>query len=206
MNNRSETQQRILDAAIKYFGSKGYHGTATSEVAKEANVAQGTIFKYYKTKKDLLRGVLEHIVRDIIPSIMHQSFDEILKQCQEGDPKEVIKQLLLQKAENISQNINCIKIMAMEVHYHDDIREEYFGCVVPSFIEFLEGVYSKGVSKGVFRNINPRTAARSFASMFVFLVMDKNLIFTHLNMSSELDSIIDLYLNGVCNKKEGEQC
>ncbi len=42
---------RILEAAVDMFGEKGYASTSTSEIAKRAGVAEGTIFRYYKTKK-----------------------------------------------------------------------------------------------------------------------------------------------------------
>jgi AcrR family transcriptional regulator len=45
------SQQRILDAAVEAFAEQGYSGTATSEIARRAGVAEGTIFRYYPTKK-----------------------------------------------------------------------------------------------------------------------------------------------------------
>jgi len=42
----SKRQWDILDAATKIFAEKGYAGSRTSDIAKEANVAEGTIFRY----------------------------------------------------------------------------------------------------------------------------------------------------------------
>lgn len=47
----SEKQIKILEAAIEIFAEKGYASTSTSEIAKRAGVAEGTIFRHYKTKK-----------------------------------------------------------------------------------------------------------------------------------------------------------
>lgn len=44
-------QISILHAAIEVFSEKGYAAAATSEIAQKAGVAEGTIFRYYKTKK-----------------------------------------------------------------------------------------------------------------------------------------------------------
>lgn len=57
-DKRNERQMRILEAAVDMFGEKGYASTSTSEIAKRAGVAEGTIFRYYKTKKDLLLAVV----------------------------------------------------------------------------------------------------------------------------------------------------
>ncbi|MBN9286054.1 MULTISPECIES: TetR/AcrR family transcriptional regulator [Flavobacterium] len=49
-----DKQKEILAAALKLFVEYGFHGTATSKIAKEAGVANGTLFHYYKTKEDLI--------------------------------------------------------------------------------------------------------------------------------------------------------
>ena len=49
-----EKQQEILKAALKLFVAFGFHATPTSKIAKEAGVANGTLFHYYKTKDDLI--------------------------------------------------------------------------------------------------------------------------------------------------------
>lgn len=44
-------QISILEAAIEIFSDKGFSAASTSEIAQKAGVAEGTIFRYYKTKK-----------------------------------------------------------------------------------------------------------------------------------------------------------
>src|SRR5690554_2141452 len=50
----TEKQSRIIQAAVEIFSEKGYAASSTSEIAQKAGVAEGTIFRHYKTKKDLL--------------------------------------------------------------------------------------------------------------------------------------------------------
>ena len=45
---------RIIDAALKVFAAKGFYNTRISEIAREANVADGTIYLYFKNKDDIL--------------------------------------------------------------------------------------------------------------------------------------------------------
>lgn len=49
-----DKQKEILATALKLFVDNGFHGTATSKIAKESGVANGTLFHYYKTKEDLI--------------------------------------------------------------------------------------------------------------------------------------------------------
>lgn len=49
-----DKQQEILKAALYLFVELGFHGTPTSRIAKEAGVANGTLFHYFKTKDELI--------------------------------------------------------------------------------------------------------------------------------------------------------
>ncbi|HMI08046.1 MAG TPA: TetR/AcrR family transcriptional regulator [Flavobacterium sp.] len=49
-----DKQKEILAAALKLFVEFGFHGTPTSKIAKEAGVANGTLFHYYATKDELI--------------------------------------------------------------------------------------------------------------------------------------------------------
>ena len=49
-----DKRKQLLDAALKLFVEYGFHGTPTSLIAKEAGVANGTLFHYFTTKDDLV--------------------------------------------------------------------------------------------------------------------------------------------------------
>ncbi|WP_321507142.1 TetR/AcrR family transcriptional regulator [uncultured Methanoregula sp.] len=50
----SDKQEAILDAALRLFTKRGFFGTPTSLISKEAGVATGTLFFYFKTKEELI--------------------------------------------------------------------------------------------------------------------------------------------------------
>jgi len=52
-------QERILDAALVLFATRGYQATAVPEIAKAANVATGTIYRYFDTKDALLNALYQ---------------------------------------------------------------------------------------------------------------------------------------------------
>jgi TetR/AcrR family fatty acid metabolism transcriptional regulator len=54
-----ERRRTILRAAINVFASKGYHGCRIADVAKEAGVAYGLVYHYFKNKDELLETVFE---------------------------------------------------------------------------------------------------------------------------------------------------
>jgi AcrR family transcriptional regulator len=47
----------ILKAALKLFTERGFHGTSTAQISKDAGVATGTLFNYFPTKEDLINSL-----------------------------------------------------------------------------------------------------------------------------------------------------
>ncbi len=58
-------EEKILETALKLFVEFGFHGTPTSKIAKEAGVANGTLFHYFPTKEALIKELYLHIKNEL---------------------------------------------------------------------------------------------------------------------------------------------
>ncbi|MCG7496610.1 TetR/AcrR family transcriptional regulator [Vibrio sp. Of7-15] len=62
MTKRQQTREKILQAAWGSFAQNGYEATTTRQIAKQAGVADGTVFSHFPTKLSILReGMLEQL-------------------------------------------------------------------------------------------------------------------------------------------------
>jgi len=61
-----ERRERILDVARVLIGEHGYQGTTTAQIAREAQVPEGTLFEYFRTKRDLAFALLERDVESYV--------------------------------------------------------------------------------------------------------------------------------------------
>lgn len=57
--SRADKRELILDAAIKVFARSGYHGSRISDIAREAGIAYGLVYHYFKNKEEILRSIFE---------------------------------------------------------------------------------------------------------------------------------------------------
>ena len=55
----SDTREKILDTAFDMFYTKGYQGTGISEILKEANIHKGSLYHFFKSKKELALAVID---------------------------------------------------------------------------------------------------------------------------------------------------
>lgn len=58
--NAEAKKQAILEAALALFSARGFHGVAVPEVAVNAGVGTGTIYRYFDNKEALVNGVYRH--------------------------------------------------------------------------------------------------------------------------------------------------
>lgn len=79
----TEKQEQILMTALKLFAKKGFDGTSTAKVAKEACVSEGLIFKHFKNKDGLLTAVLnlgkERALEVYAPILSHENPKSVIK-------------------------------------------------------------------------------------------------------------------------------
>jgi AcrR family transcriptional regulator len=60
-----DKSQLIISTALALFVENGFHGTATSKIAQEANVANGTLFNYFPTKDILIVSIYNNIIQKL---------------------------------------------------------------------------------------------------------------------------------------------
>jgi AcrR family transcriptional regulator len=60
----------ILDAATRLFAERGLTAASTSEISKQAGVAEGTLFTYFKTKDDLINALYREIKLELADAMM----------------------------------------------------------------------------------------------------------------------------------------
>src|SRR5688572_12726875 len=64
--NKRRTKEQILEAALALFRKNGLDGTTTKQISKQAGIAEGTLFNYFKTKEDLALYFFQKETDDLI--------------------------------------------------------------------------------------------------------------------------------------------
>src|SRR5476649_2639258 len=109
----TEKQISVLLTAIDLFSEKGYEATSTSEIAKKANVAEGTIFRYYKTKKDLLFAIPTVLSKASLFETFFDDFNELWNSDHENF-ENFLRKLILNRKRFISETMPILKVIIQE--------------------------------------------------------------------------------------------
>lgn len=206
-SKREQTEERILEAAMNLFSEKGYAGSATSEIAKEAQVAEGTIFRYFPQKKDLLLKVVMKFIDIISEQIVMNPLEKIYEENQGAPPEVMLKKIIMDRVELFNKLGDHVKVILIEMQYHEEILELVANKIMLKVIRYGEKVYTDFVANGIFREeIAPVTAFRTMIGGVMLLLVQRRLMPgatpEGLELEAEVDMIIDILMNGM--KKRGE--
>jgi AcrR family transcriptional regulator len=203
--NLPEKEQKILEAAIDVFSERGFSGSTTSEIAKRAGVAEGTIFRYFKTKKDILRGILIQMLNLAGEPIIVEGVRKILLNTENKDLREVLKAFVKDRLEVLESVFPMIKIIITEALYHDDIREAFFQNIISKIFEIFTIFHRQMVERGLIREkVKALTMARSIIGNIVLFLVYKQFFankFNQQDMDQELDAVIDIIMCGISKPK-----
>jgi len=86
--NKGETRNKLLDAAARLFHEQGFAATGVATILREAGVNSGSLYHFFPSKEDLLKGVLERYTELLHPIVL-----EPVEQV-ETDPVERVFALL----------------------------------------------------------------------------------------------------------------
>ena len=193
------TKENIFNAAVKIFAQKGFSGATTSEIAKEANIAEGTIFRYYKTKKDLLRGIMFEYVDRFDEILDINSLERILEENNNKPLEDALKILLLNRYEVIEKSVDLFKILMYEMQFHEDIKKIHCEKVISRQDKLTNFLINKIVNQEEFRDIGQKRISRIFQSIIiaVFYSAYEEQNNPNFSIEKEIEIAVDVLLNGL---------
>lgn len=190
------TEQRrlqILEAAGRVFARKGYERSTTAEIAREAGVAEGTIFRYFETKKALLVNLMAFVIMESLTSL--------LKRIENKTTEEILKEILRNRLELIRENAPLFKLFFAESLFQEELRDKFIEEVVLRATATGEAFFREQQKQGNLRPVNPQIAFRCLMGMLgIFVVWSEFLggdKYVRFDDEEVLDTIISIYLDGV---------
>lgn len=207
MENIETTENRILKAALKLFSEKGFAATTTSEVAKEAEVAEGTIFRYFPRKTDLMKAVVILSIEKFGESIAIKPLRDILEDSGGKTLHTIFKEMATQRLELAEKHKDLIKIIWHEMAFNNEIKLAINNHIGRKARAILMDFFEELKKQGKVKQIPSYLAMRAFVFMIIGLFVERvHSSFineeTSISKEEELDYIIGIFLNGVAIEEE----
>jgi TetR/AcrR family transcriptional regulator len=192
------SRQRILDAALHEFSTKGLDGARVDEIARASAVNKNMIYHYFKSKEQLFIAVLEGVYE----AVRARQQDLVLRDL---DPVSAMRRLIERTADIWIELPEFNRLLASEnLHEARHVRQssKIIGMYNP-LIQSLRSILDRGVADGVFRsNIDPvdlyisitSLSAHYVAHRFTFEAIFKTKLMTPKKLQHRKEGIADMVL------------
>jgi TetR/AcrR family transcriptional regulator, fatty acid metabolism regulator protein len=156
-----DKRERILGAAERIFARHGFFAAKVSDVAKEAGVADGTIYLYFKSKDDLLIALFERRMLELT---------EALQGAIAGKPpREQLRAFIRMYLQKVHDEPAAAEVLTIELRQSSKFMKEYENPAFADFLRMLGGIIAAAQATGhVTSSIPAHVAAR-----MIFGVLDE---------------------------------
>jgi AcrR family transcriptional regulator len=157
------TRDKILEAALKLFSQKGFLGATTREIAREAGVAEVTLFRHFPSKEALFEEVIRRYsflpaLKGILPGLERAGYEEAML--------EIARRFL----ERLEERKDLIRIMLAERHLYPSQVKRIFGGFLGEMIRMLADYFRQLQATGILRDFDPDVGAKAFiGSLFAYV-------------------------------------
>jgi TetR/AcrR family transcriptional regulator, fatty acid metabolism regulator protein len=147
---------KIINAATKVFAKKGFFNARISDIAKEAKVADGTIYLYFNNKFDILISVFEEEIGSLIEQVQ-----KLL--AGEDDPRRMLEIFATKHLTVMKKNKNLAEVIQIELRQSAKLIKDYRNNKFSEYVNIISSIIKLGQEQNIYRqSIRPGIAKRAF--------------------------------------------
>jgi TetR/AcrR family fatty acid metabolism transcriptional regulator len=151
-SDKGDKRERILDAAERVFARHGFFSARVAEIARDAGVADGTIYLYFKSKDDLLISLFESRM-ELVTSRLSRAIAGA-----DSAPAKLLA-FFRAHAELARDNPTVAEVLTVELRQSSKFMKEYANPRFGEFLRIIAGVIEQGQRDGSLRDDIPAPIA-----------------------------------------------
>jgi TetR/AcrR family transcriptional regulator, fatty acid metabolism regulator protein len=154
--------QQIIDAAIRVFARTGYYNSRVSDIAREAGIASGTIYLYFKTKDEILVTLFREKMAEWVDVVRREI-------ATEPDPVAKLRRLVALHFSVLEGNPDLAEVVQVELRQGHKFFRGASAHEISAYFTLIGGVLEEGIASGQFR----RDVPIKLATKMLFGAMDQ---------------------------------
>ena len=197
MSKKRVKRQVIIDAAIEVFSHNGFQNSTISEIAQRANVAEGTIYQYFKNKEDLFFS---------IPTDKTKQFYKELELHLQGidGAMNKIRKFVWYYLYHLQENPAYARALMLEMRVNRNFANtKAFGAYRPLTQKILE-IIEEGQKEGIIRKDTNKYMIRHLILGLLEHIITRWLLKGEKgNLLDQYDEAVELLMQGIRKPEEG---
>ena len=137
-------RDKIREAAVSVFAQNGFYHSTVADVARAADVADGTIYLYFKNKDDLLISIFEHSMEMFIAAAQNEVKSG-------GSAPEKLKKFIALHLELVQKHQDLAQVIQIELRQSAKFMKEYANEKFFEYLNIVKEIIEEGQKEGLFK-------------------------------------------------------
>ena len=190
---KQDKRTRIINSAIVIFAEKGYHLGNMNDIATKADVAVGSIYRYFHNKEDLLIAIFEEKMGELILELENRLL--LI-----DDPKEKLFAFIHQHFSQIEAKPQLAQVFQVELRQSHRFFREYRPQKLWEYLQILQNIIILGQQEGFFRkNLQVKiiqwTLFGALDEMSIHWVLSRD----KTSLVDVTQEVFDIFMGGLVN-------
>ena len=187
----SDKRAAILRAAITVFARCGYFNSKVADIARQAGVADGTVYLYFKSKEDILHSIFDRSVEEALGAAR-----ERVQRL--SDPREKLRQIAHMHLERLGADRDLAVVFQVELRGSTKFMEEFSAAGFAEYLALIRSTFEEGQRAGMFSaDLNARVVAKVLFGALDEMATNWILSKRRYKLAPMADQVLDIFLNGV---------
>jgi TetR/AcrR family transcriptional regulator, fatty acid metabolism regulator protein len=183
--------QQIIEAAVRVFARKGYYNSRVSDIAREAGIAAGTIYLYFRTKDDILVTLFREKMAQFVGSLRKAIADE-------PDAVAKLSRLIRLHFEMLEEDPQLAEVVQVELRQGQKFFRGASTHEIASYFALITSMLEEGVAEGRFRAELPvKVATKALFGAMDQMATSWVLGKRGYRLADTADAVADIFLRGL---------
>lgn len=188
---KNHKYHQILEAAVKVFARQGFHQSTVAQIAKEAGVADGTIYLYFKNKDDILVQFFSYRTKQVF-----ESFRGEVDRAEASSDK--LRNLVRRHLAEFQRDRDGAVVYQVETHQNSRLAEAQIREMSQMYRDLISEIVEQGQQEGTIR----KDLYVGLVKRFIIGAVDE-VINTWLHSDGEYDLVsmadplVELFIKGI---------
>ena len=188
---KNNKYHQILEAAVKVFARQGFHQSTVAQIAKEAGVADGTIYLYFKNKDDILVQFFNYRAKQVF-----ESFRQAVDGAETSADK--LRNLVRSHLAEFQRDRDGAVVYQVETHQNSRLAEAQIREMSQMYRDLISEIVEQGQQEGTIR----KDLYLGLVKRFIIGAVDE-VINTWLHTEGEYDLVsmadplVELFIKGI---------
>jgi AcrR family transcriptional regulator len=204
-----DTQQALLEAALRVFARAGISAATLEDIAAEAGVTRGALLWHFHSKDELLSAIIKHYGPHSVLHPVIESIEQKMRDTIPLDDEAVVRELVAAFYDGFTEMGNYARLAILLIHTHPEAAHLLAEKIVKGRKSIIEYVKKRQEDGSFYQDIDPAFFVQAISLTCSMRAVGQGLSdllpLAHLSREDFIDQFVSLLLYGIVRRNQAQK-